>query len=253
MASQSEISTFDTVEHFFGVYLLYSLHEKYKGRTYIGFTVDPNRRITQHNKGSQSGGARRTNNRGPWEMVLIVHGFPNDISALRFEWAWQHPKRSRRLRELHRKKPRENQFQYCLRILLEMLRMGPWSKLPLTVRWLAEEFYQEFPVDKCPPMHMPITIGPVRSKKVITSTTEVPTSSTKTCLICNETIPIEDLVQCVTPGCSLHSHLLCLASLFIGNNSQNLLPVEGYCPQCNTYVLWGDIIRKRIGCIIDSK
>uniref|UniRef100_A0A182JYZ9 Structure-specific endonuclease subunit SLX1 homolog n=1 Tax=Anopheles christyi TaxID=43041 RepID=A0A182JYZ9_9DIPT len=150
------MNSVEEIEDFYGVYLLVSksTNPKFAGRTYIGYTVDPNRRIKQHNGGEDAGGARRTSNRGPWTMVLIVHGFPNNISVLRFEWAWQQPRVSRRLKqipELQKKLRKESNFEYNFRILTEMLRMGPWNRLPLVV-------------GKKPPLHMPICFG--RMKKV---------------------------------------------------------------------------------------
>ena len=63
------------------------------GRTYIGATVDPNRRLQQHN-GDKSGGARATKGR-VWTRVVYVSGFPDWTAALQFEWAWKRFSRGR--------------------------------------------------------------------------------------------------------------------------------------------------------------
>ncbi|XP_018565420.1 structure-specific endonuclease subunit slx1 [Anoplophora glabripennis] len=239
----------DTVENFYGVYLLYCLNPKYKGRTYIGYTVDPNRRIRQHNKGKQYGGAWKTSNKGPWSMVMIIHGFPNDIAALRFEWAWQHPQVSRRLQHVQKKKTKEKSYDFCIRVLSEMLTVGPWCRLPLTIRWLNSEFVKEFSSLKVPPLHMPICQGPVISKKLqktAEGSTDVPDQGHASyCNLCFK--PIEGRkLNCLNGRCNLNSHVVCLSKHFVDKGEY--IPVEGKCPKCAGTFLWGDIIRKFRGC-----
>lgn len=69
-------------------YFLYSS----EGQTYIGATIDPDRRLRQHN-GELSGGARATCIRvaqgQTWKRMCYVQGFPDKTSALQFEWRWK--------------------------------------------------------------------------------------------------------------------------------------------------------------------
>ncbi len=59
-------------------------------RTYIGATVDVDRRLQQHN-GQRAGGAKATSTRpGGWYRVCYVTGFKDNHDALSFEWHWKH-------------------------------------------------------------------------------------------------------------------------------------------------------------------
>lgn len=66
-------------------------------RAYIGATVNPARRLRQHN-GELVGGARRTRLRGPWHFHCVVTGFRTWREALQYEWAAKHY--SRRCRSI---------------------------------------------------------------------------------------------------------------------------------------------------------
>ena len=75
-------------ENKFYVYLLVSTDKS----TYIGATIDLNRRLRQHNKeikgGAYATGAKVSNGE-LWERALHVSGFPDWQSALQFEWRWK--------------------------------------------------------------------------------------------------------------------------------------------------------------------
>jgi predicted GIY-YIG superfamily endonuclease len=69
------------------VYLLCTVVEP--TRTYVGATIDVDRRLQQHN-GLMSGGAVATSRvPGGWYRVCYVKGFESKREALRFEWWWK--------------------------------------------------------------------------------------------------------------------------------------------------------------------
>jgi structure-specific endonuclease subunit SLX1 len=71
------------------VYLLLSSDNA----TYVGATVDLNKRLRQHNK-EIKGGAHATSVKvlkgEVWVRAVHVSGFPNWQAALQFEWRWKH-------------------------------------------------------------------------------------------------------------------------------------------------------------------
>jgi predicted GIY-YIG superfamily endonuclease len=70
-----------------------------KDLTYVGYTVNPNRRIRQHSSIIKGGSVYTTSkNRGPWEF-LVVMTCPSwgNIRALQTEWLIKHPLRKRKV------------------------------------------------------------------------------------------------------------------------------------------------------------
>ena len=109
------------------VYLLHST----SNATYVGATVDLEKRLRQHNK-EIKGGAHATSikvERGEiWERACYVEGFPDWQAALQFEWRWK---------QLSRKLPARlfplKRRMIALKQLLELER--PTSKAMAYSEW----------------------------------------------------------------------------------------------------------------------
>ena len=114
------------------VFFVYCLQSS-SGDTYIGATVDVERRLRQHNC-ELAGGARRTGTAVAagctWQRICHVTGFPDWQAALQFEWRWK--QLSRKLSPSLR--PIERRIQ-ALKKLLELDR--PTSKAKLYSEWPA--------------------------------------------------------------------------------------------------------------------
>ena len=96
------------------VYLL----ESTNGATYVGATIDPNRRLRQHNH-EISGGAYATGakiaNGETWTRICYISGFPSWSAALQFEW---------RFKQISRTLPKNMiPFQRRLKALKKLLNL----------------------------------------------------------------------------------------------------------------------------------
>ncbi|KAF4684720.1 Asparagine synthetase domain-containing protein 1 [Perkinsus olseni] len=112
---------------------------------HFGPTVFVSIRIRQHNGELSAGGAHRTKRHRPWKMLLVCYGFSSQVQALQFEWTWQHPRLSRLTREglasigkglTKRGRQRTNNVHDDLALVIGMLHLPPWSRMPLVLNVL---------------------------------------------------------------------------------------------------------------------
>ena len=87
-------------------------------RTYVGATVDPARRLRQHN-GELVGGARATAGR-TWRRQYLIGGFEDERAALRFEWRWKY---------LTRQAPGDSWLERRAHALSLLLADFPWAEI----------------------------------------------------------------------------------------------------------------------------
>jgi structure-specific endonuclease subunit SLX1 len=128
------------------VYLLLSSDNS----TYIGATVDLNRRLRQHNK-ELKGGAFITGAKvlggETWIRVAHIEGFPDWKSALQFEWRWKQLTRQIKIKMI----PLERRI-LALKNLLSLdkptTKSVPYSEWPTMPKVIIEDIEAQTYYDK---------------------------------------------------------------------------------------------------------
>lgn len=142
------------------VYILKSL--SFNLSTYVGKTNDLERRLRQHNGDLKCGGAKRTKRNRPWVYFCYISGFPNETSALQFEWRMHHPPSESYNRRRNRSKTKnkiKNKNSIILKgiprrvkNLRDVLSLNKWtsnsplsSSIILKIHWKEEGYNMNLP------------------------------------------------------------------------------------------------------------
>lgn len=232
------------VPDFYCVYLLQSLKTK---SFYIGSTPNPPRRLRQHN-GLIKLGAFRTKleKKRPWEMVLLVHGFPSKVTALQFEHALQHPQCSRHFSE-QTSTGRSQHFhlgnvrvlvncQYFARMDLEVDLFNNdtekvWRENKYRIQGLVDASQRFKDVEHC--LKVCLDRNTIAEKLI----------RNDICFVCEN----KSLQAVFCPRCGECFCETCLAKEFLAEENQNalvekLLPYKADCPQCSQAVTWKQVV-----------
>ncbi|KAI9018655.1 hypothetical protein CLU79DRAFT_759735 [Phycomyces nitens] len=212
----------------------------------------------------------RTKPYRPWEMVMLVYGFPSNLCALAFENAWQHPLESRHLKRSKCYANKDNTFgmsskQHAnlllskMRAVHDVLSTKPFSQWPLNLhfttlamRCLFEAEGHGVTGDQIP-LHIKTTLGPLTSlplKKFQLNQKEGPVydnycsmAAKMPCHMCKVDVEKQNpkvFVSCL--DCKMVAHLTCLATSLLDSDT-DLVPIKGKCPKCGIVILWGDLIQ----------
>jgi len=123
-------------------YYVYCLQSS-TNETYVGATVNIDRRLRQHNC-ELTGGARRTGSivsaGGSWQRICYVTGFPSWQAALQFEWRWKQITR----KQTASMKPIERRIHALKKLLaldrstMKAVPYCEWEKTPEII-WESDE------------------------------------------------------------------------------------------------------------------
>ncbi|QYS94999.1 Structure-specific endonuclease subunit SLX1 [Trichoderma simmonsii] len=155
------------------LYVVYVLRSTVRpGSIYIGSTPNPPRRLKQHN-GEAKGGAVRTSRDSlrPWEMIVLVSGFPSSTAALKFEWALNNPHLTlhipkeeritvatqRKRNGMPRRKP--HSLKSVIPNVHLLTSVSSFSRWPLNVHFFSQDAHKVWK-DWSKTRETPVTAGP---------------------------------------------------------------------------------------------
>jgi len=111
---------------------------------------------------------------------------------------------------------------------------------------------------------MPIVQGPVKSVKA-SGRDKSPNKEHETgedgeaggsdvgvaCYLCSKPVALDARMRCLAGHrCKAAFHVICLSESFLAGSGEadQIIPVQGSCPECRSVVQWGDLVRRMRGC-----